>query len=295
MPNPGKELSSIDFASMLGGPLNAVVDAQAKAAMSSVNFIKSVGFKQPAKKVKLGEQATTEEPVYVGFKFPKEVSPYVPEDPGGAILTIAVTSGGAGYTTAPTVTIPPSTDGSQATAVANLTADGKVESITVLAGGSRYTNAVTPTLSPAPTGTGATAATLGAVTVSPKVDAKKAVYETMQLDVPILTMLPIPYIRVEEVTVDFNAKIDTMESLQIDHSMDYAYEANAGFSYSGISAGFKASLATQSTTSLGVDVARTYTMGVHIKAVQNELPAGMEKMMGILESTIRSQPVSLAR
>ena len=294
MPNPGKELSSIDFASMLGGPLNAVVDAQAKAAMSSVNFIKSVGFKQPPKKVKPGEQATTEEPVYVGFKFPKEVSPYVPEDPGGAITSIPITNPGAGYTTPPAITIPaPGAGGTQATAVATLTADGKLESITITAPGSRYSGTVNVTIEAPPAG--GTQAAAGPATLSAKIEAKKAVFEMMQLDVPILTMLPIPYIRVEEVTVDFNAKIDTMESLQIDHSMEYGYEANAGFSYSGFSAGFKASLATQSTTSLGVDVARTYTMGVHIKAVQNELPAGMEKMMGILESTIRTQPVSLAR
>jgi hypothetical protein len=40
----GQELSSIDFQSMIGGPLGAIVDAQAQAALSSVDFIKSVGF-----------------------------------------------------------------------------------------------------------------------------------------------------------------------------------------------------------------------------------------------------------
>ena len=45
MPSPGQELSSIDFESMIGGPLVAVINAQAQAAMSTVNFIKEVGFK----------------------------------------------------------------------------------------------------------------------------------------------------------------------------------------------------------------------------------------------------------
>lgn len=40
----GRELSSIDFESMLGGPLSAVVNAQAQAAMTTVTFIKEVGF-----------------------------------------------------------------------------------------------------------------------------------------------------------------------------------------------------------------------------------------------------------
>jgi len=167
MPNPGKELSSIDFASMLGGPLNAVVDAQAKAAMSSVNFIKAVGFKKSAKKTKAGEQSTTEEPVYVGFKFPKEVSPYVPEDPGGAITSIPVTSGGAGYTAAPAVTIAaPGAGGTQAVAVANLTGDA-VTSITITTPGSRYAGAPAVTLAAPPSG--GTAVTLGTVEVSQKI------------------------------------------------------------------------------------------------------------------------------
>jgi hypothetical protein len=41
--DPGQELSSIDFSAVIGGPLTAVVDAQAKAALSTIDFIKSVG------------------------------------------------------------------------------------------------------------------------------------------------------------------------------------------------------------------------------------------------------------
>lgn len=85
MPTPGQELASIDFESMLGGPLVAVVNAQAQAAMSTVNFIKEVGFKKPSTEEDAGGDTTTEEPIYVTFKYPKELSPYVPAvpaDPG---------------------------------------------------------------------------------------------------------------------------------------------------------------------------------------------------------------------
>ena len=44
MANLGRELSSINFEAMLGGPLIAVVNAQAQAAMTTVDFIKQVGF-----------------------------------------------------------------------------------------------------------------------------------------------------------------------------------------------------------------------------------------------------------
>jgi hypothetical protein len=33
-------------------------------------------------------------------------------------------------------------------------------------------------------------------------------------------------------------------------------------------------------------------MAVHIKAVQDEMPAGMQKVLDILESNMRAQPVS---
>ena len=66
MPTPGQELSSIDFESMIGGPLVAVINAQAQAAMSTVNFIKEVGFKKPSTEENAGGDTSTEEPIYVG-------------------------------------------------------------------------------------------------------------------------------------------------------------------------------------------------------------------------------------
>jgi hypothetical protein len=85
---------------MLGGPLVAVVNAQAQAAMSSVNFIKSVGFEPPTKDADGND--VPGKPIYVSFKYPKEVSPFVP---ASTTIAIAVTAGGAGYTSEPTVAL----------------------------------------------------------------------------------------------------------------------------------------------------------------------------------------------
>src|SRR6267378_126972 len=136
MPNVGQELASIDFASMLGGPLVAVVNAQSQAAMSSVNFIKSVGF-QPSTTDANGV-IIPGAPIYVSFKYPKEVSPYTPQtDVVSAVIVGG--GGGANYTSEPTVTITgggPKASG--ATAIATITA-GAVSAITVTNGGSGYT------------------------------------------------------------------------------------------------------------------------------------------------------------
>ena len=42
MPVCGRELASLDFANLIGSPLNAVVESQAKSAITTANFIKEV-------------------------------------------------------------------------------------------------------------------------------------------------------------------------------------------------------------------------------------------------------------
>ena len=214
MPSPGQELSSIDFESMIGGPLIVVINAQAQAAMSTVNFIKEVGFKKPNTEQVAGEDTTTEEPIYVSFKYPKELSPYVPA------------------------------------VVADATANPPV-----------VASAAVP-----------------------------AVYETQELRVPILTILPIPFIRVDLATIDFNAKINSVEyrKTNTDLKVSSSLEAKAGWLFG--SAKLKVSTSFQRTTQQGNSVNRTYSLAIHVKAVQDEMPAGMEKMLGILEGAISSKP-----
>ncbi len=214
MPSPGQELSSIDFESMIGGPLVAVVNAQAQAAMSTINFIKEVGFKKPSAEQEAGGDTSTEEPIYVTFKYPKELSPYVPE----------------------------------------VSAD--------------------PTATPPIAGSPAVA----------------AVYEEQELKVPILTILPVPYIRIDLATVDFNAKINSVEYRKTNTDLKVAasLEAKAGWLWG--SAKLKVSTSFQRTTQQGNSVNRTYSLAIHVKAVQDEMPAGMEKILGILEGAITSIP-----
>lgn len=232
MPNPGQELSSIDFASMLGGPLRAVINAQAQAAISTVNFIKEVGFKKPAADEVAGGDTTTMDPIYVTFKYPKELSPYQPA--------------------VPAVPAVPAGPINPATGLPEPPARPEV----------------------------------------PEVPAVAAKYETQELQVPILTMLPIPFIRIDLTTIDFNAKINSVEYQKTDTNLkiDASTEAKAGWLWG--SAKLNVSTSFQRTTQQGSTVDRTYSMSVHIKAVQDEMPAGMERILGILEGAITSKPAA---
>lgn len=190
----GQELSSIDFQAMIGGPLNAVVKAQAQSAQTSVDFIKSVGFNAA------DAQQDPGKPTMVTFKYDKPVES---KDDKGVIQVTAV---------------------------------------------------------------------------------------PFSLTVPILTMLPIPFIRVEETTIDFNAKINSVtESTTASSS-----ELNASLAVKGgwgpVSAELKCSYSNKKSTSATDKTERTYSMAIHVRAVQDELPAGMEKLLSILENNIKEVP-----
>lgn len=189
----GDELSSIDFQSMIGGPLSAVIKAQAQSAQTSVDFIKSVGFNA-------ADADDPGKPTMVTFAYNK---PIESKDAEGVITT----------------------------------------------------------------------------TVAP-----------FFLTVPILTMLPIPYIRVEEVTIDFNAKINSVVESRTASSSELKSSLGIKAGWGPVSAELKCSYSNKKTRSATDKTERTYSMAIHVQAVQDELPAGMEKLLGILENSIQEVP-----
>jgi len=282
------ELSSINFRSVIGGPLMAVIHAQSQAAMASVDFIKSVGFKPGNNEDPMNTE--TGEPIYVSFKYPKEVVAYQPAQPGGEVISIAVNAPGQDYDTVPTVKITASQGESGSGATATAIVSGKaITGVTITNPGQGYKSAPTVEFEGG-SGAGASAT----AELSEPVDAQSPVFEDMVLEVPILTMLPIPFIRIEETTIDFNAKINSVETKQTDTSMKFDASTSVEGKYppifSSVSADLKVSTSLQRNTSSGYKVDRTYSLSVHVRAVQDEMPAGMERILGILEDNIKAQP-----
>ncbi|HWR84272.1 MAG TPA: DUF2589 domain-containing protein [Candidatus Deferrimicrobium sp.] len=289
MPTPGQELSSIDFESMIGGPLVAVINAQAQAAMSTSNFVKTVGFKAIASEQD-PDSAEVGDPIYVKFRYPKEISAYQPKvGAGDGSLNFSLDSPGSGYDPAaiPTVTIPaPPAGGTPPTITLSVNADGTV-SIAIPNRGSGYNIPPKITVSRPPAG--GSPAVISATVDTPEVPA---VIQPMFLEVPILTILPIPFLRIDLATIDFNAKINSIEYRKTDTSFQIkaGLEAKAGWLFG--SAKLKVSTSYKRSTQTGVNVERTYSMAVHVQASQDEMPAGMERILGILEGAIIGQPQS---
>jgi len=181
------ELQALPFGSLIGGPLDAAIEAQARAALSSVNFIKQIGFQE-------GEGETADQIRNIAFV------------------------------------------------------------------------------------------------------VKKGETET-RIEVPLLTIVPIPFIRIDEMTIDFKANItSTTESEdKTVESTSAGGKVNASARYLFFKAELEASFSSKkdSESTRSSRYAVETTIDVHVHACQDELPAGLAKMLNILADTIQApQPTA---
>jgi hypothetical protein len=175
------ELQAIPFGSLIGGPLDAAIEAQGRAAMSSVGFIKAVGFDEK----------------------------------------------------------------------------NKVQNISFT--------------------------------------VKKGDDET-EIEVPLLTIVPIPFIRIDEMTIDFKASISSSKQSAdtTTESVQKSAKIKASAQYLFVKASMDASISSKkdSTSTRDSKYSVETTIDVHVHAVQDELPAGLSKMLEILSDTIKAPAVS---
>lgn len=274
----GQELSSLAFDKIIGGALDAVVKAQSNSSITTVNFIKETGF------LKNGKGEVTE-PIYVSFSYPKEIAPYIPKQK--AAYRLVVLNGGSGY----------SAQNFKSFTVNGAETDG---SITVDSNGTIMTAEITGNV------------TVGedcdvivnlldendSPTETAKVMAKKTdevpavlpVYENMELKVPILTMLPIPYIRIASTDIEFNVKINSISNTTSEESSDKTVGGSGSIGYHGFgvsaNVSFNASMSSQKKSSSTDEVKKEFSLNIKVHAVQDEMPAGISRILDILEESI---------
>ncbi len=115
--------------------------------------------------------------------------------------------------------------------------------------------------------------------------------KTVELTVPILTVVPIPYLRIDEMTIDFTAKITEEFQNSNTSQTDTSLAANMSSSWkswwSPVSVSFNASISNKSSSSASSSsrYQTESTMNVHVRAVQDSMPAGLAKVLSILETS----------
>mmetsp|Transcript_28400 Transcript_28400/g.71318 ORF Transcript_28400/g.71318 Transcript_28400/m.71318 type:complete len:238 (-) Transcript_28400:143-856(-) len=104
-----------------------------------------------------------------------------------------------------------------------------------------------------------------------------------RLTVPFLCMIPIPNLRIEELSIELNVKIDAEESSTRDSSTTNVtqWEGKARRTkWNGLVVNTK-------TTKSGIEIRRNYSLNIKLKAVQDQMPAGLDRLLTILESSIK--------
>ena len=106
--------------------------------------------------------------------------------------------------------------------------------------------------------------------------------ETVDLSVPLLTIVPVPYIRVQQAVIDFQC---TVSSSTIDTSKtSFGLDVSASGGFFGVDFSVSASYSTESTRKS--EVTRTATLKVQVTAVQDQIPAGLAKVLDILQTAV---------
>jgi hypothetical protein len=112
---------------------------------------------------------------------------------------------------------------------------------------------------------------------------------TFQLTVPLLSISPIPYIRIDEMTIDFNCKLT--DSVERNVSDDFTLTATVGGTYGAFWSPLKIDARVTSTynrkSGTTERATRDYSMEIHVRAVQDEMPAGLSRVLDMLEASIK--------
>lgn len=134
------------------------------------------------------------------------------------------------------------------------------------------------------------------VTFSYQVQNADGETETVKLVVPILTIVPIPFLRIDDMTIDFRFKITEQTSTdskfqsasgkieKTGKDSSFWFFFRRARSYSGTFTSSNSNVEKSSSRFLS-----TATLDVHVHAVQDEIPAGLGRVLNILEDTIHEK------
>ena len=92
--------------------------------------------------------------------------------------------------------------------------------------------------------------------------------------------------QIEECTIEFNAKISSVTSQDSSSLTKYGVSVEAKGSFFGSSIGIKASYSSEKSQKNSNTENREFSMRVFVKAVQDDMPTGMRKILDILEQAI---------
>lgn len=287
--NPGAEISSLDFGAIIGGSLNAVVKAQSQSAQTTVDFIKRVGFQKKSEIDENGNRLETDVPINVAFSYDREISP-------SQVLTtrkyeVVVENAGEKYTD-PDKLHYQLTANQNALPIKEISLENeKVKSITLGKISDELDLSDGDELTLTYTGDNEQPTKVAELTLKVETNSENvpAVMQKMNIQVPILTMLPIPFIKIESADIEFNVKINSVSTTSSEQKSDAKGSASVKSNWF-VKADLSASFSNQKSSNSSEEVKKDYSLNIKVHAAQDDMPAGVSRILDILEETITAQP-----
>lgn len=143
------------------------------------------------------------------------------------------------------------------------------------------------------------------LTIDPETNEKKAITVAFEynnngkmttLVVPLIILLPIPYMAIDTVTIDFMANIsaasssvqETSEDTELGVAVDATASLNVGPFSLNVTAKANYSAKSHSKAAQESRYSVEYTMQVHVAGGQADMPAGLQTVLNILSGSVSS-------
>jgi hypothetical protein len=110
------------------------------------------------------------------------------------------------------------------------------------------------------------------------------------MEVPLLILMPVPYLQFDNVDLDFNVKLNSVARVERTFSLgvgiDLTVKRDSSF-FRPTAFELKVSIKSQYTSKRTGEVKREYSLNVKVRASQSALPAGTERVLDLFDSIIR--------
>jgi Protein of unknown function (DUF2589) len=109
-----------------------------------------------------------------------------------------------------------------------------------------------------------------------------------KLEVPLLAIVPIPFIRITDMTIDFEYKIRDVE--QTEHVEELGIQAKVEAQYWFIKAEVSGSYTNKSTNKRETD--RSASLRITVNAAQDQIPEGLARVLEMMHEQLKVVPLS---
>ncbi|MCW3161981.1 DUF2589 domain-containing protein [Chryseobacterium oryctis] len=100
----------------------------------------------------------------------------------------------------------------------------------------------------------------------------------VEITVPFIALLNVPSFRIETCEVDFNVKLNSTYTKDV--SDEFGIKAGASGGFGPVK--FNVDVSYKRSSATGIKIEKEYSLGVKVRATNDEMPAGLEKVLGLL-------------